>query len=167
MDHGRNAWLQFQSALLRLSAFSSSLPPSYLCFFLFLPGRSQDLYTVASSTGASSSGSKAEAAVAGADAHQVRREVNVFRPAGRQAATTRGQSFFCSFPASPLILKPQLAFLASFLQVPVAISSFAGKHMHLFLRKHADRLGEDVLEADAAGEAAGKGNNKYACAHGI
>jgi hypothetical protein len=56
---------------------------------------------VASSTGASSSGDKAEAAVAGADAAQV----------------------------------------------PVALSSFGGKHMHLFLRKHADRLREDVLEA--------------------
>ncbi|EFN52002.1 hypothetical protein CHLNCDRAFT_59065 [Chlorella variabilis] len=66
------------------------------------PGRSQELYSVASSTGASSSGQRAEAAVAGADAHQV----------------------------------------------PVAMSSFGGKHMHLFLRKHADRLSEDVLEAE-------------------
>lgn len=37
-----------------------------------LTGRSQELYTVASSTGASSSGQRAEAAVAGADAHSVR-----------------------------------------------------------------------------------------------
>lgn len=28
------------------------------------------------------------------------------------------------------------------------MSSFGGKHMHLFLRKHADRLSEDVLEAE-------------------
>lgn len=35
-------------------------------------GRSQELYTIASSTGASSTGQRAEAAVAGADAHQVR-----------------------------------------------------------------------------------------------
>jgi UDP-glucose:glycoprotein glucosyltransferase len=30
----------------------------------------------------------------------------------------------------------------------VALSSFGGKHMHLFLRKHADRLREDVLQSD-------------------
>ena len=30
-------------------------------------------------------------------------------------------------------------------QVPVAISSFGGKHMHLFLRKNLDRVEEDVL----------------------
>ena len=49
-------------------------------------------------------------------------------------------------------------------QVPVALSSFSGKHMHLFLRKHADRLDEDVLteanatsaDATSAGAAAGK-----------
>ena len=29
----------------------------------------------------------------------------------------------------------------------MALASFSGKHMHLFLRKHADRLHEDVLEA--------------------
>lgn len=76
------------------------------------PGRSQDLYTVASSTGASVSGQRAEAAVAGADAHQV----------------------------------------------PVALTSFTGKHMHLFLRKHADRMEEDVLEAAGASSANGGGD---------
>lgn len=36
-------------------------------------------------------------------------------------------------------------------QVPVALSSFSGKHMHLFLRKDADRLTEDVLTGNATG----------------
>ncbi|KAL4422940.1 hypothetical protein ABPG75_009137 [Micractinium tetrahymenae] len=75
------------------------------------PGHSQELYTIASSTGASRSGQRAEAAVAGADAHQV----------------------------------------------PVALTSFTGKHMHLFLRKHPDRLHEDVLEAGGAEGEEGKG----------
>lgn len=41
------------------------------------------------------------------------------------------------------------------LQVPVALTSFTGKHMHLLLRKHPDRLHEDVLEAGGA-EGAGE-----------
>ncbi len=36
-------------------------------------------------------------------------------------------------------------------QVPVALSSFGGKHMHLFLRKDAARLTEDVLTGNATG----------------
>ncbi len=40
-------------------------------------------------------------------------------------------------------------------QVPVALTSFTGKHMHLFLRKHPARLYEDVLEAGAAGDGGG------------
>ncbi|KAI3430615.1 hypothetical protein D9Q98_005207 [Chlorella vulgaris] len=70
------------------------------------PGRSQQLYSVASSTGASPSGQSSGAALASTDARHV----------------------------------------------PVAVSSFGGKHMHLFLRKAADRMAEDVLQAEEGDE---------------
>ncbi|KAL4857496.1 UDP-glucose:glycoprotein glucosyltransferase [Chlorella vulgaris] len=79
------------------------------------PGRSQQLYSVASSTGASPSGQSSGAALASTDARHV----------------------------------------------PVAVSSFGGKHMHLFLRKAADRMAEDVLQAEEGDEGAmGGGEGK-------
>ena len=70
-------------------------------------GRSQELYTVASSTGASSSGQKAEAAVAGADAHQVRPWGHCECGGGRQACpTAAGDTALgvCGRSACPSIL---------------------------------------------------------------
>ncbi|GAB4815180.1 hypothetical protein N2152v2_002226 [Parachlorella kessleri] len=70
------------------------------------PGRSRELYMVASSTGASTTGG-GDAAAAASSPHQV----------------------------------------------PVALTSFQGKHMYLFLHKDAERLTEDVLDPSPAEEA--------------
>jgi hypothetical protein len=110
-------------------------------------GRSRELYSVASSTGASSSGQRAEAAVAGADSHQV-------CPCCRHAAPLNLSSALPRHPSAQQVAYARVAPalrvlpLAPRAQVPVALSSFGGKHMHLFLRKHADRLREDVLQSD-------------------
>lgn len=66
-------------------------------------------------------------------------------------------------PARPPDPHPRLA-----PQVPVALSAFSGKHMHLFLRKDPARMAEDVLEAGNAtgGSWRQKDKGSHACLQG-